>query len=67
MVYGDNRTGGGGFGAPRQMVDVSAMGLTCADCGVAITELPFNPTAGKPVWCRDCNRKRRANFGPRRF
>src|SRR5688500_8532108 len=40
-----DHTGGGigggerGF-APRQSFDVSAMGLKCADCGVAITELP---------------------------
>lgn len=65
MVYGDQR-GGGGF-APRQMVDVSAMNLKCAECGVAITELPFQPSADRPVYCRDCNRKRRASFGPRRF
>lgn len=58
---------GGGF-APRQMFDVSAMNLTCATCGVAITELPFQPSGDRPVYCRDCNAKRRQSFdrGPRR-
>ncbi len=57
----------GGFGPrpPRQMVDVSAMGLKCAQCGVDIKELPFEPKADRPVYCRDCNRARRQNFGPR--
>lgn len=49
------------------MVDVSSMNLSCATCGVAITELPFQPSADRPVYCRDCNRKRKANFGPSRF
>jgi len=52
---------------PRQMHDVSAMGLKCEECGVAITELPFEPSQDRPVYCRDCNRNRRKNFGPRRF
>jgi len=54
----------GGF-APRQMFDVSAMNLKCAECGVAITELPFKPVSDRPVYCRDCNRNRRKSFGPR--
>jgi len=60
---------GGGFGggsnagfAQRQMFDVSSMGLKCADCGAAITELPFEPKADRPVYCRDCNRNRRPSF-----
>jgi len=47
------------------MVDVSAMGLKCAECGVDIKELPFEPKADRPVYCRDCNRARRQSFGPR--
>jgi CxxC-x17-CxxC domain-containing protein len=57
----------GGFGQQREMVDVSAMGLTCANCTKAVTELPFQPNADRPVFCRDCNRERRKNFAPRRF
>lgn len=56
----------GGFGggnsrgprAPRQMFQVS---LTCADCGTAITELPFQPTGDKPVYCKNCMMARRVN------
>jgi CxxC-x17-CxxC domain-containing protein len=32
---------------------------TCADCGKEITELPFNPTPGRPVYCSECWQKRR--------
>ena len=33
---------------PREMTDV-----TCTDCGQK-TQVPFKPTAGRPVYCRDC-------------
>lgn len=52
-----------GGGTSRPMVDVSSMNLTCADCGAPITQLPFQPTAGKPVYCRDCNRNRKGSSG----
>ncbi|HLC99601.1 MAG TPA: CxxC-x17-CxxC domain-containing protein [Patescibacteria group bacterium] len=55
MAFQDS---GGGFGGQRQMFDVSAMGLTCANCGTSIKELPFEPKADRPVYCRDCNRNR---------
>ncbi|MBI4239744.1 hypothetical protein HY620_02010 [Candidatus Uhrbacteria bacterium] len=65
-----NPSQGGGF-APRQMFDVTSMNIKCAECGVDVTELPFQPTEkedgsyGK-IFCRDCNRKRRERFsGPR--
>ncbi|MEK7606933.1 MAG: CxxC-x17-CxxC domain-containing protein [Patescibacteria group bacterium] len=51
---------------PRQKIDVSAMGLKCAECATPITELPFQPSADRPVFCFDCNKKRKAAFtGPR--
>ncbi|MDN7025324.1 hypothetical protein FGU65_10535 [Methanoculleus sp. FWC-SCC1] len=31
---------------------------TCADCGVEC-EVPFKPTEGRPVYCRDCLPKHR--------
>ena len=31
----------------------------CADCGKEITELPFQPDPDRPVYCKDCWRKRR--------
>jgi hypothetical protein len=52
---------------PRQMNDVSALNLTCTDCGTPITELPFQPslkedgTYGR-IYCRECNRKRKPRF-----
>jgi CxxC-x17-CxxC domain-containing protein len=47
-----------GFGE-RRMVDVRHLDLKCADCGKAIDELPFEPMSDRPVYCGDCNRKRR--------
>ncbi len=34
--------------APREMTNV-----TCTDCGQQ-TQVPFKPSAGRPVFCRDC-------------
>jgi len=31
---------------------------TCADCGNEC-EVPFKPTEGRPVYCRECYRKHR--------
>ena len=42
------------------MYDVRAYNLTCAECGKAIEELPFQPlTSGRPIYCRECNQKRK--------
>ena len=30
--------------------------VTCSDCGKE-AEVPFKPTEGKPVYCRDCYQK----------
>ncbi len=47
--------------APREMVKGS---WKCADCGAEITELPFEPSGDRPIYCRDCHSKRRAQrFG----
>lgn len=61
----NNRRGGGGFNrggggfnrGPREMHKA-----VCSECGKEC-EVPFKPTEGKPVFCRDCFAKRR----PRRF
>ncbi len=47
--------GGGGYGdrGPRESFEA-----TCADCG-ASTTVPFKPTQGRPVYCRDCFRSHR--------
>ncbi len=38
---------------PRTMHDV-----TCSECGKAC-QVPFKPTQGKPVYCRDCFSKKK--------
>ncbi|MCD4784812.1 MAG: zinc-ribbon domain containing protein [Candidatus Eremiobacteraeota bacterium] len=35
--------------------------VTCAECNCE-TQVPFEPTSGKPVYCRDCFESRR-NMG----
>lgn len=44
----NGRSNNGGFRQQREMFDA-----TCSECGVE-TQVPFKPTAGKPVYCRDC-------------
>ena len=41
--------------APREMFDA-----VCAECGAAC-KVPFNPTAGKAVYCSECFAARRSN------
>jgi len=50
---------GGNFGGrqnfgPRQMHKA-----TCSECNQEC-EVPFKPTEGKPVYCRDCFAKKRS-------
>lgn len=65
MVYGDRGRGGGhrggggggfrggGFGEPREMHKA-----VCSECGQEC-EVPFKPTPGKEVFCRECYRKKK--------
>jgi CxxC-x17-CxxC domain-containing protein len=49
MAYGN-----GGYrdrDAPREFFKA-----TCSDCGQEC-EVPFKPTQGRPVYCRDCFKK----------
>lgn len=32
----------------------------CADCGKEITQLPFKPSGDRPVYCKECWEKRKA-------
>src|SRR5258706_211154 len=41
--------GGGGYGRPEKQMYPA----TCSQCGRE-TEVPFQPTSGRPVLCRDC-------------
>jgi CxxC-x17-CxxC domain-containing protein len=60
MAYSNFQSNG-----PAKMYDVSHLGLKCAECGADIAQLPFEPSGDKPVYCRECNRKRKQNFRPR--
>lgn len=54
---GGNRGGGfnrgGNFGGPREMHKA-----TCSSCG-AECEVPFKPTEGREVYCKECYAKNR--------
>ncbi|MEX2033168.1 MAG: CxxC-x17-CxxC domain-containing protein [Candidatus Colwellbacteria bacterium] len=41
--------------SPREKVQGE---WTCSECGTAITELPFSPTEGRPIYCVNCYRNR---------
>ena len=62
MAYDNNDQGN--F-TPRQMIKGN---WECAGCKKPITELPFEPSGGRPLYCRDCYKKQRndnQNFTPR--
>lgn len=44
-------SGNYGFNSRRQMFPA-----VCAECGVQ-TQVPFEPSQGRPVYCSDCYRK----------
>jgi CxxC-x17-CxxC domain-containing protein len=47
----------GKFGGDRKSFGPREMHkTTCTDCGKEC-EVPFKPTDGKPVYCRDCYQK----------
>jgi CxxC-x17-CxxC domain-containing protein len=48
-----NRSGPSRDFGPREMHKA-----VCSECG-AETEVPFKPTEGRPVYCRDCFAKRK--------
>ncbi|HEV2072924.1 MAG TPA: zinc-ribbon domain containing protein [Thermomicrobiales bacterium] len=55
---GGYRSGGGGGGyssGPRTLYPA-----VCSECGKE-TEVPFNPTPGKPVFCRECFQSRKSS------
>ena len=47
-----------GTAFPRERIEVS---VKCALCAVETT-VPFRPTQGRPVYCRDCFLKMRASI-----
>lgn len=52
------------FGEKRPPLKMHQGSWKCSDCGTEITELPFEPSADRPVYCKECWSKRRAEkFG----
>jgi len=51
--------GGGGRGRSSTMTMYDAV---CSECGTP-TQVPFQPTAGRPVLCRDCFQAQKARGG----
>ena len=54
-----------GRGAPRRDQSREFFNATCADCGKEC-EIPFKPTEGRPVYCRDCYRQHKPAENRRR-
>jgi CxxC-x17-CxxC domain-containing protein len=46
------------FGGPRNFGPREMTKAVCSDCGKEC-EVPFKPTEGRPVFCRDCLPKHR--------
>ncbi len=57
----DNKNNGG-YRDDRQMFQGN---WSCSECGAEITELPFEPDGERPLFCRDCHRKRMQDRRPR--
>ncbi|SFM14851.1 CxxC-x17-CxxC domain-containing protein [Methanolobus profundi] len=60
---GGNRGGGRGGGNFRPSGPREMHKATCSDCGQE-TEVPFKPTEGRPVYCRECFQNHRP---PKRY
>ena len=64
--YSSGSGGSGGYSSRGSSSSSSRSGsqsrqmyqVTCDDCGT-ITEVPFEPRAGRPVYCRSCYERRR--------
>lgn len=60
MAFEENNKSRGDF-PPRKMHQGD---WKCSECGKEITELPFEPAADRPIYCRECWReKRNQSFG----
>lgn len=54
------------FDRPRDFERRTYQGeWTCSECGAKITELPFEPAPDRPIYCKECWRKKREERGPR--
>ena len=52
-MNGFNRGGNSGGGFRRDFGPREMHKATCSECGNEC-EVPFKPTEGKPVYCKDC-------------
>ena len=58
--HGGHRGGGrGGFGGPRFGGERKMFKITCSECGQE-AEVPFEPKGDRPVYCKDCYRKKKS-------
>jgi CxxC-x17-CxxC domain-containing protein len=55
-----NRNSGNSYGSYGYTPRRQLFPAVCADCGKE-TEVPFEPSQGRPVYCSDCYRKVRAS------
>lgn len=51
----------GDFNKGRDFGNREMHKATCAECGQEC-EVPFKPSGDRPVYCRDCYRKKRQRF-----
>ena len=56
--------GGGGRDLERPAFDKQLYKATCQKCGDNC-EVPFKPTGGRPIYCRDCFRTMEGSESPR--
>ena len=48
----------------RQMFDVD---VDCGECGSKITQLPFQPSGDRPIFCSNCLKERRSKRPERKM
>ena len=58
---GERRDGGFNRGFRRSFGPREMHKATCSDCGKEC-EVPFKPTEGKPVYCKECYAKKKPRY-----
>ncbi len=58
MAYNNQGRSHGGFSGRRSFAPRQMYKAICADCGKEC-EVPFKPTEGRPVYCKECWAKHR--------
>jgi CxxC-x17-CxxC domain-containing protein len=65
QTRGQGRGGGGTSFSAAPSGDRELFAVVCSGCG-SQTQVPFAPSSGRPVFCRDCYRSRRPETGASR-